>query len=100
MKLMSKIDKIAAWLLLICFLLYMLSGFDTQRRILIPNISSFFHLKYLFIPTQLAFTFHSTYAVSLAFKRWKCWNTLCKSILAIYVILNACLLGYFIYLQF
>ncbi|MEI7883904.1 MAG: hypothetical protein WCI30_00965 [Clostridia bacterium] len=100
MNIMAKIDKISAWLLLICFLLYMLSGFDTLRRILIPNISSFLHLKYLFIPAQLAFTFHSSYAISLALKRWKRWNTLWKSILGIYIILNICLLGYFLVLQF
>ena len=96
MKLISKIDRIAAWVLLASFIIYMLSGLDTVRRILIPQISSLVHLQYLFIPAQIAFAVHTTYAIHLAFKRWNFWNLFGKFLLLIYALLNVGLLAYYV----
>ncbi|MDD2370417.1 MAG: hypothetical protein PHQ32_00250 [Firmicutes bacterium] len=96
MKLISKLDRIAAWILLASFITYMLSGLDTVKRILIPQLSSLIHLQYLFIPAQIAFAFHTTYAIHLAIKRWNLWNKISKTLLFIYASLNLVVLVYFI----
>lgn len=88
MKLMSYIDRIAAWVLLCCFLIYVISGFDIQLRFLSPRLSSMIHLVYLFAVAQAAFVIHTTYAIHLAFKRWKIWNALGKSLLGVYLAVN------------
>lgn len=96
MKLISKIDRIAAWVLLASFIIYMLSGLDTVRRIMIPQISSLIHLQYLFIPAQVAFAIHTSYAISLAMKRWNIWNLATKTIILIYIFLNISLMTFYI----
>lgn len=88
MKLMSFIDRIAAWVLVCCFLIYMISGLDIQLRFLSPRVSSLIHLVYLFVIAQTAFMIHTSYAIHLAFKRWKIWNVLGKSLLGAYLALN------------
>jgi len=93
---MSRISKISAWVLMACFMLYVISGFDMQRRMFMPEISSLIHLKYLYIPAQLAFMLHSSYAVYVAMKRRKFWNLIGKGILTVYVTINIALLSFFI----
>lgn len=94
MMLMSKVDKIAAWVLLSCFLVYMVSGFDIQLHFLSPRLSALIHMAYLFIIAEIAFVVHTSYAIHLAFKRWKIWNVLGKCLLGIYLVIN----GYLCYL--
>jgi len=96
---MSRINRISAWILMACFILYMLSGLDTQRRVLIPQLSSLVHLKYLFIPAQSAFTYHSSFAIHLALKRWDLWSSASKVILSFYILANLALIGFYIYAQ-
>ena len=92
MKLISTIDRIAAWILAFSILLYIISGFDIQTQFFSPPLSSSLHLIYLFPVAQVAFMFHTTYAIHLAFIRWNIWNVLGKSLLTAYLLLNACLL--------
>ncbi len=100
MKLISKIDKVAAWTLACCFLLYMLTGFDIQKRFLSPQLSSLIHLKYLFIVAQVAFMYHTTFAIHLAIKRWHLWNAMGKSLLGFYLLINLTLIGLYISIHF
>jgi cytochrome b subunit of formate dehydrogenase len=79
------IDRVAAWVLAACFIIYMLSGLDIQLRFLSPQISSLLHLKYIFAVAQTAFMIHTAYAIHLAFKRWRIWNALGKSLLGIWL---------------
>lgn len=92
MKLMSIIDKISAWVLACCFLLYVITGFDIQIRIFSPLISTRLHLTYLFIIAQVAFMFHTSFAIHLAIKRWKLWNAVGKSLLVVYIGFNFALI--------
>lgn len=84
MKRMQTIDRIAAWVLAACFLLYVVTGFDIQLRFLSPPLSSLIHLNYLFLVAEAAFLVHTTYAIHLALKRRKFWTTAGKSLLALY----------------
>ena len=88
MKRMSKIDRVAAWVLAACFIIYVVSGFDIQLRFLSFQLSTLLHLKWLFIVAETAFVVHTTYAIHLAFKRWKIWNALGKSLLGLYALIN------------
>ena len=99
MKLLSKIDKVSAWVLLFCFLAYIVSGFDIQLRFLSPQVTSFFHLKYLFIPALAAFAIHTTYAIHLAMKRRNYWNMFGKILLSAYGVLHIFLFLLFLKIQ-
>ncbi|HCP14679.1 MAG TPA: hypothetical protein DIT32_02695 [Peptococcaceae bacterium] len=96
MKRMSTINRISAWILMVCFMIYMLTGLDTLKRVAIPQISSLIHLKYLFIPAQAAFTFHSSYAIGQSLLHGERWNVVSKALLAIYVLANLILMGFYI----
>jgi len=93
MKLMSTVNKISAWVLAVCFLLYVVSGFDIQIRIFSPRLSTLFHLKYLFILAQTSFTIHTSYAIYGIMKRRKFWNVWGKIVLGAYIALNLALFG-------
>ena len=99
MKLLSRIDKVSAWVLLGCFLAYIVSGFDIQLRFLSPQITSFIHLKYLFIPALAAFAIHTAYAIHLAMKRRHFWNIYGKVLLAAYGVLHIVLFFLFMKIQ-
>jgi glyoxylate utilization-related uncharacterized protein len=88
MKLMSVVNAISAWVLAVCFLLFVITGFDIQLRIISPSLSSFIHLKYLFVPAQLAFMFHTSYAVRFSLIRRKFWNLAGKSLFGLYIAVN------------
>jgi cytochrome b subunit of formate dehydrogenase len=100
MKLISRIDRISAWVLLACILMYILSGFDIQRHFLSPALSSSLHLVYIFPVAQIAFAFHTSYAMQMAFKRWNFWNALGKGVLVLYLLLNVFFLGLYADIQF
>lgn len=100
MKLLSKIDKISAWVLACCFLLYVITGFDIQIRIFSPQISSLIHLKYLFLLAQAAFMFHTSFAMHLAMKRKKFWNLTGKSLFWGYIAINTVLIYLYITIHF
>lgn len=95
MKPMSLLNRISAWILLVCFWIYMLTGIDTLRRLIAPEISSLIHLKYLFVPAQTAFTFHSAYALGKALGLPDRPNRPAKIFLALYILANLALMGYF-----
>ncbi|MFA6309415.1 MAG: hypothetical protein WC677_06715 [Clostridia bacterium] len=96
MKQMLIISRISAWVLIVCVMLFILSGIDSVRNFLIPEISSLIHLKFLLIPTLIAFTIHSSFSAHMAFKRWKIWNKISKSIIIVYILINVSLLAVFI----
>jgi hypothetical protein len=88
MKLMSTINTLSAWVLALCFLLYVLTGFDVQLRFLSPQISSLIHLKYLFLIAQLTFAYHTTFSLYKSLRRKKYWNAAGKSLLGVYAAIN------------
>lgn len=100
MKLMSTVDKICAWFLMFSMIAYVITGFDVLGRFLSPPISSLLHLKYLFLPVTFAFTFHASYAMNLAFKRWKFGIILRRILLGFFITVNLVLTAYYIYLEF
>lgn len=99
MKPMLKIDRISAWILLFSIVIYVISGFDIQGRFLQPQISSLIHLKFLFMPAELAFMFHGSYGMNLAFRRWKLKSWLRRALIVIFLVLNVAFIMYYFYIQ-
>ena len=100
MNLMSRISRICAWILLAVFALYVITGFDIPGRFLSPQLSTLIHLKLLLLPAVLAFSFHASYAMSQAFKRWKWKQWLSIAFISLFLALNAAFVGYYVYIQF
>jgi len=96
MKLMTKINRISAWILMVCFILFAVTGLDIQSRVLIPQESSLIHFRYLFLPAQTVFTLHSSFEIYLALKRWNWWNNAGKTIMTIYVLMNLGLIAFYV----
>ena len=73
MKLLIKIDRISAWILLVGILLYFISGFGMVKGFISPLLASKIHLSYLTYIVATAFVVHTSFAISLAMRRWGWW---------------------------
>ena len=74
MKILSKLDRVAAWTLLLSTLLFLFSGYGMLKYLMNVELAKFIHDRILPIPFLVAFVMHSTWAVHLSLKRWKMWN--------------------------
>jgi len=97
---MSRINRICSWVLLLSVAIFIITGFDIQGRFLSPQLSSLVHLKYLFLPAELAFAFHASYSMNQAFLRWKLKNGLRVALIAVFITLNVAFVAYYAYIQF
>jgi predicted heme/steroid binding protein len=98
MKYMVKIDRIAAWVLLIGILFYFISGYGMTKGIIDANFATKLHLNYLPFVVVLAFIIHTGFAIHLAFRRWKMWNSWSMALLVfVYLFFFAAFvyIGYF-----
>jgi predicted heme/steroid binding protein len=76
-----KIDRIAAWVLLCGMLLYFITGYGMTKGIIDPALATKLHLNFLTYIVAIAFIIHTSYAIHLAFKRWRIWNGFSATIL-------------------
>jgi predicted heme/steroid binding protein len=81
-KLFVIIDRISAYILLVCIILYAISGFGITKGLIDGRLANSLHLDYLGIITLIVFSIHTFWAVHLALKRWKIWNNVSKVLLA------------------
>ena len=86
MKYLVKIDRLSAWVLFICMILYFVSGYGMLKGIINPALAVKIHLNYLTYIAAVAFVIHTSYAISLAFKRWNIWNIFTKILLLLFYI--------------
>jgi predicted heme/steroid binding protein len=73
-KIFIKLDRIAAWLLLIIMILFAISGYGMTKGLIDPVLAQNLHLNWLTGIGLIAFVIHSSWAIHLAFKRWRIWN--------------------------
>jgi hypothetical protein len=97
MKLMCKIDKILNWVLGAFFILFILTGFDIQRRFLSPQISSLIHLKWFVLPVLVAFGFHTVYKIAARIQKRERYYLLKWILLGAYTGFIVWMIVYFIY---
>jgi len=85
-----KIDRFAAWVLLITVIIYIVSGFGMTKGIIDSSLARSLHFEWLGAIGLAAFSFHTFWAIHLALMRHKIWNIWTKIFLmAIYLILIA-----------
>ncbi|MFA5070301.1 MAG: cytochrome b5 domain-containing protein [Patescibacteria group bacterium] len=87
MKYLIKIDRYAAWLLFICLLLYFISGFGLTKGIISADFATKMHLDWLSYIILVAFVCHTSFAIHLAFKRWRFWHASGKTILLLFYLI-------------
>ena len=83
-----KLDRIAAWALLLMMVLYLISGYGMTKGIISNSLAINIHNNWLPLILLLSFCWHTCYAISVAFKRWRIWTPILKFLL---------LGGYFIF---
>lgn len=82
-----KMDRIAAWTLLATMFAYFISGYGMTKGIINGPLAVNIHNNWLPLLLIGSFAFHTCYAVSLAFKRWRIWTPTSKFLLfAIYAV--------------
>ena len=99
MKVICKLDKIFTWILGICFLAFILTGFDIQQRFLSPQISSLIHLKWIVLPALVAFAYHTVYKTYFRICKCERHLRLKKVLLGMYAAFLIWMIIYFIYYQ-
>lgn len=92
-----RIDRLAAWVLLVVIIAYAVTGFGLTKGIIDRNVASSLHLGWLGAVGLLAFVIHTAWAIHLAFRRHNFWNRWVQFGLALLYII---LISFFIYLQF
>jgi len=95
-KYLTKIDRIAAWILLIAFILYMISGYGLTKGLISSSFARSLHIQLLPLIIIITFVLHVGLSIRMALIRWQIWGKISKAILVL-----ACLafLGFFIYVE-
>lgn len=84
--LLVKLDRLAAWVLMIVILLYAITGFGMTKGIIDPSFARSAHFYWLGIVGLVAFTIHVGWGISLSFRRWRIWNVFTKALLALFLL--------------
>lgn len=92
-----KLDRIAAWALFICLMLYFISGYGITKGIINPSWSAKLHFNWLTYIILVAFVFHTGFAIRLAFMRWQIWTGFGKFIWILFYII---FIGSFVYIDY
>jgi predicted heme/steroid binding protein len=81
--LMIKIDRAAAWVLLITVISYAVTGYGMTKGLIDRSLATELHLGWLGAFGIVSFVVHSSWAIHLAFKRWRVWNVFTKACLIV-----------------
>lgn len=94
---MTKIDRIASWILFITVMLYAITGYGMTKGLLDIDFSRTWHLAYLGSIGLIVFVIHTSWAAHLALKRRGIWNIFTKSLLVLFYL---SLIFFFCFMQF
>lgn len=76
---MVKVDRAAAWVLLVVMLMYAVTGYGMTKGVIDRALATELHLGLLGAVGLVAFVIHTGWAIHLAFKRWRMWNVFGKA---------------------
>lgn len=96
MKNLIKLDRLAAWVLLLGMVLYFISGFGMTKGIISQEMATKLHLDWLTLIVLFAFVFHAGFATRLALIRWRIWNGGTGAVWAVFFL---AFLSYFVYVD-
>ena len=82
-----KLDRFIAWVLFASMFLYFISGYGMTKGIIGQSFASKLHLSYLIYVVLISFATHTSFAIHLAFKRWRIWDGFGKWFLILFYIL-------------
>jgi predicted heme/steroid binding protein len=94
---LCKIDRVAAWVLLVVMIMYGLTGYAMIKGFADYEQARALHFAWLGAIGLIAFVIHTAYAIRLALMRWRIWNAGTKVLL---IILYLTVIGVFGYLHF
>ncbi len=75
-----KIDRFCAWILFLCIIIYLISGYGMTKNIIDTNSATNLHNNILPLIIITTFTVHASYATRTAMIRWQWWNIYIKII--------------------
>lgn len=96
-RLMIKLDRVAALVLLVVIIAYGLTGYAMTKGLLDRELARSLHLGWLGAIGLIAFVIHTSWALHLACKRRAIWNSFTKAAL---IIFYTVVFSFFIYLHF
>jgi predicted heme/steroid binding protein len=94
---MCKLDRWAAWVLLVVMLAYAITGYGMTKGLIDQDLARSWHLGWLGGLGLVAFIIHTAWAIHLSFKRWRIWNWAGKAALLLFYLI---LLSFFIFVHF
>jgi predicted heme/steroid binding protein len=94
--LLTRINRISAWVLFITMLAYFVSGYGMTRGIIDSNFATRLHVGILPPFVMASFVLHSFLSIRIAFMRWRIWN---RSTLALASVIFAAFSVSFIYVE-
>lgn len=97
LRIMSKLDRLAAWILFFTIIAYGITGYGLTKGLISRDLAASLHLGWLGALGLTAFTIHTGYAIHLALRSWGKWNKLSQTILFLGFI---GLISFFVYAQF
>lgn len=80
----QKIDRLSAWILFFGMFLYFITGYGMTKGLIDSKTASSIHLNWLSYVIVFAFVIHTSFAIRLAFMRWKIWNIFTKILLILF----------------
>ena len=86
MRFLLKLDRLAAWILFAGLFLYFITGLSMTKGIISPLLAYKLHLSYLTYFVLAGFVIHTSFAIHLAFKRWRIWNLATKIFLVLFYV--------------
>ncbi|MFA6963250.1 MAG: hypothetical protein WC227_00840 [Patescibacteria group bacterium] len=96
MNFLIKSNRLTAWILLVCMILLLISGYGMTKGIISAGTASKLHLGLLNIITLFVFVVHSSVSIYFALKRWGMWNVFTKITLVLFF---SAFFGYFVYVD-
>lgn len=93
-KFLTKVDRISAWVLMVAFILYMISGYGLTRGLIDISWAKVLHVQWLPLIVILSFTLHVGLALRLTMMRWQIWNKFSKVVLILGCVLFLVFFGY------
>jgi predicted heme/steroid binding protein len=96
LRLMIKLDRLAAWTLLVVMLLFAVSGYGMTKGIMDPGLARKLHFAWLGGIGLAAFVVHTSWGIHMALKRWGWWNRFTKILL---MVIYIALASFFIYVD-
>jgi predicted heme/steroid binding protein len=90
-----KINRLAAWTLLITIFLYFISGYGMTKGVIDRELATSLHHNVLPFITMFAFVIHAFLGIRMAFMRWRIWSQMTKIGLSLIFLLSFLLFLYF-----